>query len=234
MLTKLDIRNLLDDIENERVERTISTTNTDKFAQAVCAFANDVRNSNLPGYLFIGANDDGSLSELKVTDGLLRNLAGLRSDGNILPQPALMVYKESFPDGDIAIVEVQPSLMPPVRYKGKTWIRIGARKAIANEEEERILTEKRQFHISTFDTKPCFGAALDDLNLSLFQSEYLPKAIDPEILKDDNRDVVQQLASLRLFDRNYNCPTNAGMLFSGIIHSHIFLVHTFNMCVLTV
>lgn len=35
MLTKKEIKNLLDDIENERVERTISTTNTDKFAQAV-------------------------------------------------------------------------------------------------------------------------------------------------------------------------------------------------------
>ena len=215
MLAKTDIRNLLNDIENERVERTISTSNTDKFAQAVCAFANDIRNCNQPGYLFIGANDDGSLNGLKVTDELLRNLAGLRSDGNILPQPALMVYKENFPDGDVAVVEVQPSLMPPVRYKGKTWIRIGARKAVANEEEERILTEKRQFHISTFDTKPCFGATLDDLDIPLFQSEYLPKAISPEILKDDKRDVVQQLASLRLFDRNYNCPTNAGMLLLG-------------------
>lgn len=223
MLTKTDISKLLNDIENERVERTISTTNTDKFAQAVCAFANDIRNSNLPGYLFIGANDDGSLNGLHVTDELLRNLAGLRSDGNILPQPALMVYKENFPEGDVAIVEVQPSLMPPVRYKGKTWIRIGARKAVANEEEERILTEKRQFHISTFDTKPCFGATMDDLNIALFQSDYLPKAISPEILKDDKRGVVQQLASLRLFDRNYNCPTNAGMLLLGYTpQSYIF------------
>ena len=154
MVTREELKKLLNDIENERVERTISTTNTDKFAQAVCAFANDIRNSNLPGYLFIGAYDDGSLNGLHVTDELLRNLAGLRSDGNILPQPALMVYKETFPEGDVAIVEVQPSLMPPVRYKGKTWIRIGARKAVANEEEERILTEKRQFHTSTFDTKP--------------------------------------------------------------------------------
>lgn len=43
----------------------------------------------------------------------------------------------------------------------------------------------------------------------------MPKAISPEILKDDKRDVIQQLASLRLFDRNYNCPTNAGMLLLG-------------------
>ena len=90
MLTKTEIENLLGDIENERVERTVSTSNTDKFAQAVCAFANDIRNSNLPGFLFIGVNDDGSLSGLKVTDELLRNLAGLRSDGNIFPVGTLL------------------------------------------------------------------------------------------------------------------------------------------------
>lgn len=106
MLTETEVKKLLNDIENERVERTISTTNTDKFAQAVCAFANDIRNSDLPGFLFIGANDDGTLSGLTVSDELLRNLAGLRSDGNILPSPALMVYKMVFLKGEIAVVEV--------------------------------------------------------------------------------------------------------------------------------
>lgn len=32
------IRALLNDIESDLVERTISTTNTDKFGQAICAF----------------------------------------------------------------------------------------------------------------------------------------------------------------------------------------------------
>ena len=110
MLAKTDIRNLLNDIENERVERTISTSNTDKFAQAVCAFANDIRNSNQPGYLFIGANDDGSLNGLKVTDELLRNLAELRSDGNILPQPALMVIRRTSPTGMWLLWKCSPAL----------------------------------------------------------------------------------------------------------------------------
>lgn len=33
---------LLADLESARVERTISTTDTDKFCQAICAFANDM------------------------------------------------------------------------------------------------------------------------------------------------------------------------------------------------
>ena len=48
MLTKEEIRTLLNDLENDRVERTISTTNTDKFGQAICAFANDLPNNQSP------------------------------------------------------------------------------------------------------------------------------------------------------------------------------------------
>lgn len=41
MITTTEIRALLNDIETDRVERIISTTNTDKFGQAICAYVND-------------------------------------------------------------------------------------------------------------------------------------------------------------------------------------------------
>lgn len=41
MITTYEIRILLNDIENDRVERTISITNTDKFEQAICAFVSN-------------------------------------------------------------------------------------------------------------------------------------------------------------------------------------------------
>lgn len=215
MITKEEIQVLLKDIENERVERTISTTNTDKFAIAVCAFANDLSNKKLPGYLIIGAHDDGTLNGLKVTDELLRNLAGLRSDGNIQPTPALMVEKMSFPTGDLAIVEVQPSKNTPVKYKGTIYVRIGARKSVANEEEERILREKNEIKSPTYDTSPCLHTTLDDLDLDLFKTEYLPKFVKNSVLKNDKRGVKQQLASLQLFDLSNDCPTVAGILLIG-------------------
>ena len=58
-MTKEEIRALLNDIESNRVERTVSTTNTDKFGQAICAFANDLPDYRLLGYLFLGVKDDG-------------------------------------------------------------------------------------------------------------------------------------------------------------------------------
>lgn len=215
MITKDDIKILLKDIENERVERTTSTTDTSKFAKAVCAFANDLSNKKQPGYLMVGAWDDGSLSGLKVTDELLRNLAGLRADGNILPKPALMVEKFSFPEGDLAVVTVQPSKITPVKYKEVTYVRIGPRKSEANEEEERILREKSEAKSKTFDTTPCFQSTIEDLDLDLFKKEYLPKTVTAAILKGDKREVKQQLASLKLFDMTHDCPTVAGILLIG-------------------
>lgn len=51
------IQSLLNDIESDRAERTISVNNTDKFGQAICAFANDRPNHGKPGYLIIGVDD---------------------------------------------------------------------------------------------------------------------------------------------------------------------------------
>ncbi len=139
------IAELLKDLESDRVERTISTIITDKFAEAVCALANDLPNNRQPGYLIIGADDKtGDPCGLKVTDQLLQQLGGLRSDGDIQPLRAIVVQKVILPDSaEVAVVEVQPSDLPPVRYKGRIFVRIGPRRAVATEQEERILSEKR-------------------------------------------------------------------------------------------
>ena len=110
---KEEIRALLNDIENDRVERTISTTNTDKFGQAICAFANDLPNHQQPGYLFLGVKDDGTVQGLNVTDDLLKNISAIRTDGNIQPQPSMVVEKVPLEEGDIVMIKVQPSVFPP-------------------------------------------------------------------------------------------------------------------------
>jgi predicted HTH transcriptional regulator len=163
------------------VERTISSSNGDKFAQAVCAFANDFPAHRQPGYLLIGVKDDGELSGLKVTDDLLQTLGALRSDGNIQPMPALTVTRFSLPGGDVAVVEVLPADLPPVRYKGRVYIRVGPRRATATEQEERILTERRISHARTFDALPCLDSSLADLSEDRFRLTY-PRVALRELL----------------------------------------------------
>ena len=92
------------------------------------------------------------------------------------------------------VVEVTPSLIPPVRYRGRTFIRIGPRRDIATEAEERILFERRAAFMATFDATPCFAAKLEDLDLDVFRNKFLPKAVSLDILESETRPVEEQLA----------------------------------------
>lgn len=102
MITQRELLQLLSNTESYNIERTVSTGNMDKFCQAICAFSNDMSGSGKSGYLIIGAKDNGELSGLQVDDKLLLQIANIRTDGNILPQPIMTVEKFSFDGGGIS------------------------------------------------------------------------------------------------------------------------------------
>jgi len=112
------------------------------------------------------------------------------------------------------VVEVQPSDLPPVRYKGRVYIRTGPRKGIANEQEERILSERRGSLARTFDAMPCRQSAMKDLALGQFDA-YRRESLASDIIVGNNRPVELQLASLRLYDIDKGCLTHAGVLLFG-------------------
>jgi hypothetical protein len=66
-VTDSELEKLLYDSESDTVERTQSVRDTDKFGEAICAFANDLPDHNCPGVL---------------------------SDGNLLPQPSMLVTEK--------------------------------------------------------------------------------------------------------------------------------------------
>lgn len=212
MLSVEEVKLMMRDLESDRIERTTSFRE-DKLGPAACAFSNDFPNHKRPGYILIGVNDDGSVSKMTIKDEDLQKIGNIKSNGNVLPQPVIVVSQVYTIDGgDVVVVEVQPSPYPPVRFNGRCWIRIGPRRSNATIEEERMLSERRSSSAMTFDTRPCFGSVLGDLNVDLFRTFYLPRAIDPETLAMNNRDIKQQLASLRFYDLTHDCPTNAGII----------------------
>lgn len=215
MVTKDEVLELLRSTETYRIERTISTGDMDKFQEAICAFSNDLPNSREKGYLILGAHDNGVLSGLRVDDALMKKIAGIRSDGNILPLPMMSVERFEFVEGDLLVVEVSPALIPPVRYRGRTFIRIGPRRDIATEAEERVLLEKRTSYMATFDAMPCFGSSLKDIDAHFIKNEYLPQIIDSDVLKADKRSLQEQLAAIHLYDITNDCPTNAAIILFG-------------------
>ena len=215
MITREELITLISSDETARVEKTESITNNDKFCEAICSFANDMTNTRQNGYLLIGVKDNVTLSGLKITDEFQLKISAIRSDGNILPIPTMNVMPFHFDEGDVLVVEVTPSSAPPVRYKGRTCIRIGARKGYATIEEEQILSERVSAYNPPFDTMPCREASINDIDIELFEKEYLPKAMAEGDGVDDNRTIKEKMAALRLYNIKYDCPTFASIILFG-------------------
>lgn len=213
-MTAAELRALIDCKETDRVEKTRSTTETDKFREAICSFSNDMAGRKQPGYLLVGVDEKDPSFRIQVSDDLLKQFAGYRSDGQVMPLPVMNVSPHPHPDGggDIIVVEVQPHSMPPVRHRGRICIRIGPRKDFATEADERILIERRTANFPTFDAAPCLEGNLGRLDLETFRQTYRPQAIAADVIAENHRDVPEQLAALRFFNLDRQCPTNAGML----------------------
>ncbi len=217
-LDRQDLLELLNGGESDRVEfkESLSGGSPNAIREAICAFANDLPNHRNPGAVFVGASDEGAITGLEVTDQLLRQLADMKTDGNIVPPPSITVEKVSFDDGDVAVITVPPSDSPPVRYRGVIHVRIGPRRGIATAQDERILSEKRRYGDIPFDIYPVPSATLHDLDLRYFELEYLPQAFHREILANNDRSIEERLAATKMIASAADpVPTVLGILTLG-------------------
>ncbi len=206
---------LLNDLESDRVERKASTSDLKRIRQTICAFANDLPNHRLPGVIFIGINDDGSCANVPITDEMLRNLAG--SKEAILPFPSLVVQKKVVNGCEVAVVIVQPSDYPPVRFEDRVWVRVGPRRSVATRQEEVRLSEKRRSRDIPFDLNPIHSLSVAELDTAWFLRDYVPSAVAPDIVEENERTLEQQLVSLRFATpTNPPIPTIVGVLVAGI------------------
>lgn len=217
-LTDEELIRLIEQGESDRVEFKESMTGdvAQSIRKAVCAFANDLPGRGLPGIVFVGVKDDGSVSGLQVTERLLSQLADMKTDGNIVPPPSMSVEKRALQGKDIAVVTVQPSNSPPVRYKGAVHIRTGARQDIATLQDEVRLREKRVHGDRPFDLRPIPTSGVSDLNLTQFENEYLPQAFSDEVRAANSRSMEEKLAVTKMMDAVGNpVATVLGLLAVG-------------------
>jgi ATP-dependent DNA helicase RecG len=200
--------------EQDRFERKQSIGDADKIREAICAFANDMPNHRAPGVIFVGLKDDGSCANTSIDDELLKILGGMREDGKITPFPNMAVRPVSIQGCQVAAVIVEPSDNPPVRVRGRTWIRVGPRRAVASPQEEQRLIEKRRWGNLPFDAQPVIGATLDDLDLNRFSVEYMPALVSQDTIAQNQRSTEQKLRALRLIGQN-ETPTSVAILMLG-------------------
>ena len=195
--TDAELEAMMIDLESDLVERKESAQDGRKIRRNVCAFANDLPGNGKPGVLLVGVRDDGSCASLTVDDDLLNGLANISGEGQVLPLPSLTVQKRVLRGCEVAVVTVAPSSEPPVRYRGRVWIRVGPSVREASSADERRLGERRRADLP-FDARPAEGATLAALDADFVRDHYLPSAIDRDVLRQNARSFEEQLHSLRL------------------------------------
>lgn len=173
------LERMLKDIESDLVERkeSFSGKTPKTVREAVCAFANDLPNHHRPGVVFIGARDNGRPVGLEVSDTLLRELSDIKTEGNTVPPPTLTAAKHHLRGADMAVITVWPADSPPVKYRGRIWIRVGPRRAVASAQDEQLLNERRRHRDRPYDIRPVGASHMRDLDIRRFEAEYLPAAL---------------------------------------------------------
>ena len=205
---------LLVDLESDRVERKASLSDLDKIRKTICAFANDLPGHRQPSVVFVGANDEGGCAHFEVTDESLRRVSEVRTD--ITPFPSIEVKREIVSGCELMVVIVQPSHSPPVRFRGRIWIRVGPTLRTAGPDDERRLNEKRRGRDLPYDLQPFPSASIEDLDLRLFENDYLRSAVPPDVLEQNERTVLEQLTSMRFITVGPEPhPTFLGLLVVG-------------------
>ncbi|MFA7505467.1 MAG: ATP-binding protein [Burkholderiaceae bacterium] len=217
--TDAQLEAMMADLESDRAERKQSFQGEapQKVREAVCAFANDLAGHGEPGAMLIGVRDDGTpMPGFAVTDELLRQLADIKTDGNIVPPPTLLVEKRHLRGHDVAVITVWPCDTPPARYRGRIHVRWGPRRGLATAQDERILNERRRHRDKPFDIQPVPAANLAQLSRVRFEHEYLPALVAPDVIEANDRSFEQKLAATKMIvDEAEPVPTVLGLLTLG-------------------
>lgn len=216
--TDSELKDLLSDLESDRAERKQSLDGSvpQSICEAVCAFSNDLAGRGTAGVVFVGATDAGGHSGFEVTDRALLQLANIKTDGNIVPPPSILVEKRRLLGQDYAVVHVWPCDTPPVRFKGRIHVRWGPRRGLATAQDERILNERRRYRDRPYDVQPLPSTTLQDLDRLRFEQEYLPSVVARDVLVANDRSLEQQLAATKMIiDSEVPTPTVLGVLVVG-------------------
>jgi ATP-dependent DNA helicase RecG len=189
----------------------------DKICQTICAFANDLKGAEEFGLIVLGVNDDGTPSNIAITDELELKIQSVRGEGKINPLPSFSTQKRVYRGSLVLCIEVAPAVSPPVRFDGRIWVRPGNATLIASLEDERRLSEKRRHKDQPDDTQVLTHLRMADLDLNYFRSSYLVQAFAADILAANGRSVEQQLSSTKMIGDVRNAhPTVLGMVCLGL------------------
>ncbi len=215
MLDRDELMNLMRAGESDRVEFKRSASDASGIRRTICAFANDWPGHGQPAVIFIGIDDNGRPGNIRIPDEFQLKVASMRSDGNILPPPMMIVQRMTIDETEVLCVQIPPSPSPPVRYEGRVFVRIGSQNKVATEIEEQRLAERRRAGDLPFDRRPALDATIDDLDMAFFRGTYLPSALPPHTLERNHLPLDRQLSGMGLLTPDAS-PTLGAILILGL------------------
>lgn len=213
--------------ESEHVEWKESHDAKD-LLDAVCAFANDLSDSKQAGTVVIGLDNRGAptgkYQHGEQADKVQQHLVNLLSSTKLMPHPVFRIEARERDDRLVFLLRVEPYCVPPVvKVNGVAWVRNGTVTRRATEADLRRLEERRPLHRQPFDTRPCEGATVDDLDRALLMQQYRAARDldgDPDTFHQFERWLTQQELGAATSDGW--TPNNAAVLVHGLSPQSFF------------
>jgi ATP-dependent DNA helicase RecG len=182
-------------------------TNIDALAIEIIAFSN-----TLGGRIFIGVDDDGTVTGLSTDD--VRRINQLLSNAasqNVKPAVNPLAEVAMIDDRRIIIIEVAKGINKPYQDKnGVFWVKSGAdkRKATSREEIQRLFQDSGMVH---GDISPAGGMTVADIDMVYFR-EFFQKRYG-ESLDEQSIPLEQTITNLNL-GKNEELNITGALLFA--------------------
>ena len=158
--------------EDSRHQFKSDFTNADALAAEIVAFSNTAG-----GRIFVGVQDDGTVSGLSAHDvGRLNQLLSNTASQNLRPPVNPLTEIISHPDGNVLVVEIPAGISKPYMDKsGTIWVKSGAdkRRATSREEIQRIFQQGGLLHA---DETLIPGLGVADISVP-FLDQYLEEKV---------------------------------------------------------
>ena len=146
-------------------------TNADSLAGDFVAFSNGAG-----GKMFIGVNDDGSISGLSGEDiRRLNQLISNTASQNVKPAINPVTENTKTDGGLVMIVDIPSGINKPYQdNNGVFWVKSGSdkRKTTSREEIQRLLHKANLIHA---DEIPVQGTTIDDMDMDYFNEFFLKR-----------------------------------------------------------
>jgi len=206
-MENIELLDIINRGEDSRRQFKKNVTNVDSLAIEMVAFSNSTG-----GMLFIGVDDDGSITGLSVEDIIrINNLISNAASQHIKPAINPITENIRTDNGIVILVDVAAGINKPyLDNNGAIWVKCGAdkRKATSREEIQRLFQESNLIHA---DEIPVPGLTAADIDLDYFKDFFQRRF--GESLDNQNQPLPRILENMNLL-KETSLTVGSALLFA--------------------